>query len=157
MNSYIIDIDGTLSDHSHRLPFIMGGGKRDFDSYYEAMLDDPPLGQTCKLVEALADYIRIKKAYKVEAPYSLFVLTGRPEKYRRPTEMWLATYVPRLYEQMTSLYMRPNTCFLPNQKLKQYMLQQLRKEGYDPTIAIDDMDKTAAMWREEGLTCLQCA
>jgi hypothetical protein len=41
--------------------------------------------------------------------------------------------------------------------VKREALQDIRGRGYHPTIAIEDRDQVVKMWREEGLTCLQCA
>ena len=45
--------------------------------------------------------------------------------------------------------------FTPDQDLKRTWLNQFGKE--DILFVVDDRQKVVDMWREEGLTCLQCA
>ena len=47
--------------------------------------------------------------------------------------------------------------YRPDVEIKKEMLDRIRKGGFRPCIAIDDRDCVVAMWRAEGLTCLQVA
>lgn len=72
----MVDIDGVVADVRHRLPLISGGGK-DWDSFFAAAADDPPLSEGVALVLGLAQ------------EHDVVWLTGRPERTRNLTAGWL--------------------------------------------------------------------
>lgn len=74
----VVDIDGTLSDHTGRYHHV-SGPKKDWASYYGAMGDDPPVAGAQK---ALNSMVRRRGT-------RLTLLTGRPETYRDVTVAWL--------------------------------------------------------------------
>jgi hypothetical protein len=83
----------------------------------------------------------------------IIICTGRNETEEWITEkQLLACGIP-----YHALLMRPNDDYDPDDILKQRMLQELRKEGYNPQMVFDDRNSVVAMWRANGLTCLQCA
>ncbi|MFF9479822.1 hypothetical protein [Streptomyces sp. NPDC014733] len=75
----VFDLDGTLADTGHRQHFL-DRRPRDWAAFFAAAPEDPPLAEGVALI--LAD------ARDCEIVY----LTGRPEKYRRPTLDWLAAH-----------------------------------------------------------------
>lgn len=68
----VFDLDGTLADTAHRQHFLEGP-KRDWNGFFAAAPDDPPLAEGVALVLASAE--------ECEVVY----LTGRPERCRRAT------------------------------------------------------------------------
>lgn len=136
----IFDIDGTLADASHRLHHITGG-KRDWDAFFGTMGDDTPVEPICDLLTYLIDKTAI------------VLCSGRPETYRGVTEAWLHRAGIVGYD---ALYMRPAGDFRPDHIVKAQLLAGMREDGFEPWLAIDDRPSIVAMWRENGITCLQC-
>lgn len=42
-------------------------------------------------------------------------------------------------------------------QVKRELLAEIRKDGYEPIVVLDDRSSVVEMWREEKLTCLQVA
>ena len=51
----LFDIDGTLTDVEHRRHFL-SGAKPDWVSFFEEMVNDPPLRDVCMLAELLGGH-----------------------------------------------------------------------------------------------------
>lgn len=73
----VFDLDGTLADSGHRQRFLERK-PRDWDAFFAAAPQDPPLARGVALAR--------KSAEECEVVY----LTGRPERCRRDTLAWLA-------------------------------------------------------------------
>ncbi|MET7717911.1 hypothetical protein [Streptomyces sp. NPDC005407] len=73
----IFDLDGTLADSGHRQRFLERK-PRDWDAFFAAAPDDPPLAKGIEMC--------LQAAEECEVMY----LTGRPERCRRDTLTWLA-------------------------------------------------------------------
>ena len=141
MKTAIFDIDGTLADCSHRLHFVKHG-KRDWGAFFGAMEDDTIVEPVRELFRAL-----------VLAGNKVICCSGRPEDYRALTERWLSEngVIP------DALYMRASGDFRADHIVKAEILRGIIEDGFDPFVVIDDRQSVVDMWRENGLTCLQCA
>jgi hypothetical protein len=53
--------------------------------------------------------------------------------------------------------MRPEGERREDCEVKRELLAQIRADGYNPVMVFEDRDRVVAMWREEGLRCLQVA
>ncbi|GAA2500128.1 LNS2 domain-containing protein [Streptomyces gobitricini] len=73
----VFDLDNTLSDTRHRQRFLEGR-PRDWDAFFAAAPQDPPLARGVALC--------LETAGECDVVY----LTGRPERCRRDTVAWLA-------------------------------------------------------------------
>ncbi|MFE9680042.1 hypothetical protein [Streptomyces sp. NPDC006285] len=73
----VFDLDGTLADTAHRQRFLERS-PRDWDAFFAAAPDDPPLAEGVALVREHAEECEI------------LYLTGRPERCRKDTEAWIA-------------------------------------------------------------------
>ena len=73
----VFDLDNTLADTAHRQRFLERR-PRDWDAFFAAAPDDPPIPEGIALV--------LESAKECEIVY----LTGRPERCRRDTLDWLA-------------------------------------------------------------------
>ncbi|MGW1840025.1 phosphatase domain-containing protein [Streptomyces sp. BBFR2] len=125
----VFDLDGTLADTGHRQHFLTGQ-PRDWAAFFAAAPDDPPLAEGVAL--ALADARECEIAY----------LTGRPEKYRRPTLDWLTAHgLPE-----GTLRMRPAGDRRPARHAKLDLLRRLAR-GREVRHLVDD----------DPLVCDACA
>ena len=144
---YIFDIDGTLADASHRIHHIKKCPK-DWDSFFEWMINDRPFPHILKLAHTLHD------AAELEGDPCLLFVSGRPERYRTMTIDWLLS-VGLLTDGRMRLYMRPDGDRRDDDIIKYEILQQLKDKGYEPIMAFDDRDRIVKMWRANGVPCLQ--
>jgi len=137
----IFDIDGTIADIDHRRHFVVDGNN-DWKSFNDAMGEDVPNIAVVSLYKTL---------WTSEA-YQLVLVSGRSEAYRDITENWLFwNGIP-----FSKVLMRPNRDSRPDEKIKFEILEKLRAEGHNVIFAVDDRQKVVDMWRQNGVTCLQC-
>lgn len=138
----IFDLDGTLAEVSHRRSLVESDGK-DWDAFFAAMHLDTPRAVIVELYGILGESGR----------FEMVIVTGRPERYRAPTEAWLSSHEIK----SDRLLMRRDGDRREDAIVKQEFLMGLRAGGKQVFIAVDDRDSVVAMWRREGITCLQCA
>lgn len=136
----IFDVDGTLANCDHRRHFVTGEA-RNWDAFYEASVDDPPNKAIVFLANAC-----------IAQGIPVILCTGRPAKYRGITDKSMRDFGVDYHE----LYMRHDGDHRDDATVKREMLSLIRIV-FDPILAVDDRDRVVKMWREEGLTCLQCA
>lgn len=137
MKTVIFDIDGTLSDPSHRRHFLEN---KDWNGFFDAMGDDPLV---TPVAETLFDlYITGKR---------IFLCTGRPETHRQQTKDWLEYH--RI--QYDNLLMRPAGDYRNDTVIKKEMLDRLQAEGHEILCVFDDRQSVVDMWRENGIICFQ--
>lgn len=74
-----VDIDGVLADVRHRLRHVRGRPK-DWEAFFAAAPQDPPLPQGITTARALAE------------AYDVVYLSGRPEWCRADTVAWLESH-----------------------------------------------------------------
>jgi predicted kinase len=138
--SVIFDIDGTLADATHRLHHIQNGS-RNWDAFFAECGHDP-------LIEPIRDLAQIFDCQN----YKIILVSGRSDKVRGITENWLnANSVP-----CHELHMRKDGDFRADHIVKAEILDALLDAGNRIAFVIDDRPSVVAMWRERGLTCLQC-
>lgn len=139
----VFDIDGTLANIKHRLPYIKSE-KPDWDSFNESMDKD-----ALNLPVAQIYYKMCDSRHNANHP-SIFV-TGRPQDYQHKTEQWLLRnkLVPNY------LFMRPAGDYRSDVEIKTEIIDKYIKMA--PILfVIDDRDKIVEMWRKLGYKCLQC-
>lgn len=148
MKAVIFDMDGTLADVSHRRVHL-DGGKKDWAAWNAGMADDAPNQDVIDLF------------HTVRSDWPTFIFSGRVERengndYREITEKWLAEQgiMPGDYME---LWMRAEGDYRPDTVVKRQMLGELMSLGYEVAFVVDDRQSVVDMWREEGITCFQCA
>jgi phosphoglycolate phosphatase-like HAD superfamily hydrolase len=139
MMDVIFDVDGTLMDIEHRRHFVVQRPK-DFDAFREATSQDT----------AKEDIFAVAKALKA-AGHRIIISSGRNKSQRAVTLKQLM--VQGLV--FDALYMRSDSDYRPDHEVKSQMLDKMRKEGFNPTMAFDDRQQVVDMWREKGLTVAQ--
>jgi hypothetical protein len=147
----IVDIDGTLADVEHRrhhivhasgTPELFPDWKPDWKAFAAAMMEDEPVWPVVALVRILHT-----------AGCRILLCSGRNAEDIYTTMVWLDEHkIPH-----NELFVRKHGDHRPDHEVKLDMLDTLRDRGYDPQIVIDDRNSVVAMWRQNGLTCLQAA
>lgn len=128
----IVDIDGTLAHRGDRGPY-------DWDRVGEDTADEIVL-------ELCEDAI--------DRGYQLVVVTGRPERCRRQTELWLDAQGL----QYSRMWMRADGDSRADTVVKEELYTQWIKKAVPPVrYVIDDRNGVVAMWRRLGLKVLQVA
>lgn len=140
MEAYLIDLDGTLADNTHRQHYLDREPK-DWNGFFDAMSEDKPISHMVTLVQDLWGYTQ----------HEIIIVTVRPETHRAQTERWLANQFV-LYDK---LRMRKEKDHRPDPIVKKEILWQLIKEGVKPILAIDDRPEVIKMWRANGVPVLE--
>lgn len=135
----VFDIDGTLADVTHRQHFVKGK-KKNWHGFNQAMINDTPNTAIVALYKALWD------------KYYLIIASGRADNYRSQTEEWFKKWqIP-----VNEIHMRNFGDYRADDIIKEEILHQLQNKGYQIQFVVDDRDSVVAMWRKNGITCLQC-
>ena len=132
------DLDGTLSDDRARAHFVEvdAGASRDWDSYFDAIEDDPPIAASIAILHAMRkDGIRI------------VYLTGRPDYTRPSTERWLEA---NGLDDFDILLMRPSGERRPAGEFKVDVIADLRLQ-YEIVCAFEDRIDVAEHLRQAGV------
>lgn len=133
------DIDGTIADCTHRRHWITGK-KKDYKKFYSEMYADPVIEETAHIIRVLYD-----KGHRVVFG------TGRPAEYRALIADWFfRNQIP-----YNALYTRATDDFRPDNIIKIELLEQMRKDGYNPKVAFDDRQRVVDALREAGLRVFQ--
>ncbi len=142
VSQVLFDIDGTLACIDHRRHFL-DEEPRNWAAFFDGMLYDVPN-------QPVVNLYRVIRASK---QYHCVIVTGRPELYREPTKRWLADN----NISFDKLIMRKSDDRRPDYVVKQEMLGELLTQGASIEFVVDDRQSVVDMWRDHGLTCLQCA
>jgi len=134
----IWDLDGTLADDRARAHFVEveEGRKRDWESYFDAIEEDPPIAASIAILQAL-----YRDGFRV------IFLTGRPEYTRPKTERWLKA---NGLEDYDLLLMRPPGERRPAGEFKVEVLDRLKTE-YELLCAFEDRIDVAEHLRKGGV------
>lgn len=138
---YLFDLDGTLSDLTHRLHHIQKEPK-DWNAFFDGCADDAPIPHIIELAITLHD---------ADGPEVVFV-SGRSDRVRGATVDWLDRQGLNC-----PLYMRKEGDHRPDNLVKGELLDVIRADGYEPVMAFDDRDQVVKMWRAKGIPCAQVA
>ena len=145
--SIVIDIDGTLTDISHRKHFAL---KRDWYGFHGKLMNDP-------IREDVAWLIRSNWNNPESERPKIILCTGRPERYREKTNEWLAKNDMKKFIDV--LLMRPKSDHKSDTEVKPKMLENYfgsRQKTLDSVLfVIDDRVKVVKAWRDYGLQCWQ--
>lgn len=133
----IIDIDGTISNPSHRLHYITQSPK-NYDEFYLLAKDDQPITSMISFVKDLSKQ------------YYIVFLTGRPERIRQDTENWLNVQGFNKYK----LIMRKNHDYRQDYKYKLEHIVKIKSVA-EIAIAIDDRDSVLEMLQNLDVPCLK--
>jgi hypothetical protein len=145
----VFDLDGTLTDDSHRRPLIAGKSRDDasFDEFHKLCPDDAPV------LPLIALFRTLLWSYK-----SVEIWTGRSDAFRKETHIWLDAHVGH-FDWTKILYnMRKHGDNSPDIVLKAAWLREAREyRGQFVELVFEDRARCVAMWRKFGITCAQVA
>ena len=131
-NCIIVDMDGTLA-------FNLSG--RSFFDDIDMIKYDTPLLAT----------VSILRAMKMTGTCNIFIVTGRSEKSREATEVWLAeNNIP-----FDKVFMREDGDYSHSQDFKQKVYEDNIKNNYNVLFVLDDDTKCMKMYQEQGLICMK--
>ena len=145
----VVDIDGTISNSEERAAKYLTPQSKDWDSFYQECGTDKPIKLVCELVELL-----------IANGYTPIFLTGRPERVRDITSLWLEKNIKNYIPRKDFLFMRKNHDYTPDFEYKRTRLfNELSVLGVTPenTLVLEDRKSCVDMWREQGFTVLQPA
>jgi hypothetical protein len=145
VNCYLMDIDGTVADLSHRRHYVENKPK-NWPAFFDGCEHDAPIEHMRPIVQTLGTF-----AAKV-----IFV-SGRPERCRAATQAWLKKHKFNISLNDVTLYMRADGDYRADDIVKLELLERIRDDGYSPLMAFDDRDRVVKMWRENGIPCAQVA
>jgi len=158
----LCDLDGTLADVNHRLPYIKNPdgtlkpyAERDWDSFNKACVDDTPNKDVIAIMESL---IRGRwMGCNVCGSYErkVYILSGRNDVVRAETVDWLQRHVDEDWDYDELLVMRKADDRRPDTEVKLDMVRELDLTPDDVLCVLDDRQCVVDMWRENGFRCLQ--
>lgn len=135
----LCDLDGTIADIKHRLPYAKGETK-DWNKFFSLIYADTVRHHVLKtLVDFYNDGCTI-----------IFV-SARPEDYKEETLDWLNK---NLLTFAWTLIMRRSGDKRPDTEVKKKMLDTYFPDKSKIRCVIDDRPSVIKMWRENGLTVL---
>ena len=137
---YIVDLDGTLADATHREQYVQGE-KKDWEMFYAKCGGDLPIMHMLNLIQAIA-----------QAGGQIMIWTGRPANHWKVTSKWLQQYCQFEY----AVSMRTPGDHRPDYKIKKEWLERLPDSQRNRiAMAFEDRDQMVKMYREAGIPCLQ--
>ncbi|MFP5218607.1 MAG: hypothetical protein ACLGIG_02560 [Actinomycetes bacterium] len=133
----VFDIDGVLADVRHRVHHVERRPK-DWDAFFAAAVDDPPLQQGLALARA--------SAQDCEVVY----VTGRPERCRRDTLEWFRRHgLPE-----GRLVMRDSGDRRPARFAKPQLLRRLAR-GRVVAVVVDDDEQVCDAYEAAGFRVMR--
>jgi len=145
LQAILFDIDGTLSDVSHRRHFIENGNQ-DWVAFFAAIPEDDPIEPIVELARLL-----IRSGDK-----AVLLVTGRPERTRSDSVEWLRRHGVEIDFQ-SRLLMRKDGDGREDHVVKREMLDEIRNAGFEPVLVFDDRQSVVDMWRSQGIRVAQMA
>lgn len=141
----IMDIDGTLANADHRVHLIrdVASGQKKTSPNWPAFLaaaeHDAPNPEIVFLNNLVCREVPV------------FIVTGRGREDEAMTIEWLK----RHGVDYDKLFMRRVGDRRQDVEIKKEILDLIRSSGFEPLFAVEDRASVTAMWRENGVRCLQ--
>lgn len=139
---YIFDLDGTLSDLSHRVHHVQSS-RKDWDAFYQACGEDQPIEAVIALAKSLG-----------QQGYELWIFTGRSDQTMALTESWLERHGIKI----DRLQMRREGDHTHDDVLKESWLQAMSASDRARLMGVfEDRARVVQMWRKNGVQCFHVA
>lgn len=139
MDAVIFDVDGTLCD-VRTIRHYVTGKKRNFHKFHTESVNCPG---NVDVVEAA------KRDHK--DGLAVLIVTAREDTFGTHTVFWLDAQGVG-YDRM---YMRKKGDYRPDFEVKREILDQIRKDGYNPIRAYDDNPAIWEVWEEAGIETIR--
>ena len=141
----IVDLDGTLTDPSHRQHHIEKHPK-NWDAFFDGIQGDPPNQWCVQLIRGMRSI-----------GFRILFVTGRDVTHKDETLLWLNRH--NYFLEMTDihLFMRAKDDKRPDNIVKSEIYTRSIEQRFNVLYALEDRKRVADMWREIGITCLHCA
>jgi uncharacterized HAD superfamily protein len=141
----IFDVDGTLLDIGTRRQHMEGGIST---MNWEKFMDPAEMAKDVPNQPVVDIAIAMEKA-----GHEIIVVSARNERHREVTENSLQ----EAGVQFQHLFLRSDGDFRKDSEFKQEVLDALIAQDWKPNLVFDDRNQVVAMWRSNGLTCVQVA
>lgn len=140
---YLVDIDGTLADCSHRLHFIQKK-PADWDGFFADCSKDSPIREVVDTVQCLA-----------RGGARIVLVTGRSDVIEEKTSEWLRKHGI----SFLTMYMRKAGDHREDNVVKAEILQEIAEDWPDDHIVgvFEDRKQVVDMYRSHGLRVFQVA
>jgi phosphoglycolate phosphatase-like HAD superfamily hydrolase len=132
----VFDVDGVLSDATHRQHFLEGPGMY-WDSFFQACGEDPLIVETARMGQLL------------DASHRVVLLTARPIRVRPQTLRWLGVHADAVRWDL--LIMRDEDDWGSSRSYKAGVLRDLQGLGFDVRLALEDDPRNVEMFRKAGV------
>jgi hypothetical protein len=142
MDIIIFDLDGTLALNAQREHLIKSEG---WDAYFLACDGDTPNYAVIDVLQQMVQNDQLDR--------NIEIWSGRGAISKIKTLEWLRDENIN-YDR---LRMRAEGDHTPDDELKESWLNEEIAAGNRVLMVFDDRDKVVAMWRRNGITCLQVA
>jgi hypothetical protein len=142
----IFDIDGTISDPTHRMKYIFPApdqvtgkkGKRRFDLFHNA----------CDQDTLLTPVVNIYRRFVADPDVIVVLLTGRPDHVRDKTEAWFVQHGLEGYDE---LFLKTGDQHIPDFEQKASVADHVEeKYGQPIDMVFEDRQRVVAMWKRRG-------
>ena len=144
---FVFDLDGTLSDPTHRLHHITEG-KKDWRAFYAACGGDAVIPHAYSIWLSLCEHGDVA------------IVSGRSNEVREKTLAWLLEH-EFFYDYDfadASLFMRSEGDKRPDTVVKPELLREAMEQfKSDPKLIFEDRTSVVNTWREMGIPCYQVA
>lgn len=138
---FIFDVDGTLTNASHRQHHVRQKPKR-WDLFNAKMHLDTPHD----------DIIWLAKLF-FDLGHMIIICSGRGSENRQVTMDWLEAHGVKFH----GLYMRKERDSRSDDIVKSELLARIREDVGEPFMVFDDRSSVVQMWRDNGVRCCQVA
>ena len=139
-NVYVFDLDGCLCDCSHRLHHIKKNPK-DWKAFFAEAMHDLPIEPVCALARDL------------DRVGTIIFASGRSDECREASRYWIEAHIGI---DNPTLYMRKAGDHRDDPIVKLEMLAQMRRDGFEPRVWVDDRSRVVSALRGAGVRVLQC-
>lgn len=130
----IFDIDGTLANCDHRLHYVKNKPK-NWDAFYSECMSDHVIWPVAEMLELF------------RKNYLIYIVTGRPERNRDLTELWLNNNKIYFYK----LIMRGDRDFRKSPDYKSSVCDTIEAEGNKIFLAVEDREDCINMFINRGI------
>ena len=130
----IFDIDGTLANCDHRLHYVKNKPK-NWDAFYSECMSDHVIWPVAEMLELF------------RKNYLIYIVTGRPERNRDLTELWLNNN--KIY--FDKLIMRGDRDFRKSPDYKSSVCDTIMAEGNKIFLAVEDREDCINIFINRGI------